>query len=118
MRDMSVENARGCKLVKVADYSDLVDKEPIAVDAGSEEVMLVRIGDAVYAISNICSHADAWLDSGQLHPETLEIECPLHEGKFDLRTGAATAEPCTEPVQKYDVVIDGGGVFIATTDDD
>ncbi|CDO87146.1 hypothetical protein AWC29_19565 [Mycobacterium triplex] len=115
---MSVENTRGCKLVKVADYCDLVDEQPIAVDAGSDEVMLVRIGDAVYAISNICSHADAWLDAGQLHPETLEIECPLHEGKFDLRTGDPTAEPCTEPVRKYDVVIDGGEVFVATADDD
>ncbi|WP_036468325.1 non-heme iron oxygenase ferredoxin subunit [Mycobacterium genavense] len=115
---MSVENTRGCKLVKVADYSDLVDKQPIAVDVGSDEVMLVRIADVVYAISNICSHADAWLDAGQLHLETLEIECPLHEVKFHLRTGDPTAEPCTDPVRKYDVVIDGDEVFVVTVDDD
>lgn len=110
---MSIENVHGCRLVKVADYTDLVNEEPIAVDAGDEEVMVVRVGDAVYAISNLCSHADAWLDSGQLHPETLEIECPLHEGKFDLRTGKPTAAPCVDPVKRYDVVINGADVFIS-----
>src|SRR5882724_1477260 len=94
--NMSVENTHGCKLVKVADYTELADQEPMCVDVGTEEVLLVRVGNAVYAISNICSHADAWLDAGQLHAETLEIECPLHEGKFDLRTGRPTAEPCVD----------------------
>jgi nitrite reductase/ring-hydroxylating ferredoxin subunit len=115
---MSVENTPSCKLVKVADYAGLIEKEPIGVEAGNEEVMLVRIGETVYAISNICSHAEAWLDAGQLHPETLEIECPLHEGKFDLRTGEPTALPCVDPVRRYDVVVEDGEIFIATAEGD
>jgi len=115
---MTVEDVCRGKLVRISAYADLADKQPLGVDVGGEEVMVVRIGDAVYAIGNICSHAEAWLDSGALHPDSLEIECPLHEGKFDLRTGEATALPCVEPVKKFDVVIDGTEVFIVLTDGD
>ncbi|ODQ84205.1 hypothetical protein BHQ17_27930 [Mycolicibacterium holsaticum] len=100
-------------MVKVADYADLVDEEPAGIEVAGEDVMVVRIGDAIYALGNVCSHAEAWLDSGELHVDTLEIECPLHEGKFDLRSGQATALPCVEPVKKYDVVVDGTEVLIA-----
>lgn len=56
--------------------------------------MLVRMGDGVYAISNLCTYAEAWLDGGMLHPKTLEIDCPLHEEKFHLSTVKQTALPC------------------------
>ncbi|KBZ69291.1 hypothetical protein K875_00006 [Mycobacterium [tuberculosis] TKK-01-0051] len=79
--------------------------------------MLVRVGDGVYDISNLCTHAEVWLDSGMPHPKTLEIEYPLHEEKFDLRTGNQTALPCIEPVKKYEVVIDNSEVFIDFTED-
>jgi len=43
--------------------------------------------------ANVCTHEQVWLDDGILHPDTCEIECPMHEARFDLRTGAATHEP-------------------------
>ncbi|WP_246398683.1 non-heme iron oxygenase ferredoxin subunit [Mycobacterium vicinigordonae] len=107
-----MEDIRRDDLVKVCDYADLADREPIGLDVAGEEVMVVRVGDQVYAIGNICSHAEAWLDSGYLHASTLEIECPLHEGKFDLRSGKATALPCVDPVKGYEVVRDGGQIFL------
>ncbi|MEB3980796.1 non-heme iron oxygenase ferredoxin subunit [Mycobacterium sp. 663a-19] len=115
---MTVEGTRRCKLLRIADYTDLAEEQPLGVEAGGEEVLVVRIRGVVYAIGNICSHAEAWLDSGVVHPDSLEIECPLHEGKFDLRTGEATALPCVEPVKKFDVVVDGADVFLARTDGD
>ncbi|KBZ57160.1 hypothetical protein K875_05678 [Mycobacterium [tuberculosis] TKK-01-0051] len=113
-----MEDTRRCKLVRVTDYAALAEQQPLGVEADGEEVLVVRVGEAVYAIGNLCSHADAWLDSGVVHPDSLEIECPLHEGKFDLCTGEATALPCVEPVKKFDVVVDGADVFIAVPDGD
>lgn len=99
---------------RVASMSDIADGEMIAVRiSDGSEVLLTRIGDQIHAVSNICSHAEAWLDAGWLHPESLEIECPLHEGRFDLRTGAVTHDPPDEPIKAYPVRIEGDDILVA-----
>jgi nitrite reductase/ring-hydroxylating ferredoxin subunit len=104
--------AGGPTFVQVALLSELADGHKIAVDVGPREILLVRVGAAVYAVGNICSHEHVWLDDGTLHRETCEIECPMHEGRFDLRTGAATHLPCEDPVPSYPVRIDGDAVLV------
>ena len=41
-----------------------------------------------------------------------EIECPLHQGRFDVRTGAALWEPLACDVERYDVKIENGDVLV------
>ncbi|HVW18493.1 MAG TPA: non-heme iron oxygenase ferredoxin subunit [Solirubrobacteraceae bacterium] len=98
--------------VRVASLEQIADGEMLLVEVAGHEVLLARLGDRVYAIGNNCTHEDVWLDDGTLHRETCEIECPMHEGRFDLRTGAATHEPCVEPVPSYPVRIDGDDVLV------
>lgn len=100
--------------VHVAQLSELAPGDMQPVDFDGVEVLLARVGDTVYAVDNLCSHAEGWLDMGHLYPATCEIGCPLHDGKFDLRTGAATHEPATEPVKTYRVEVDGDDVFLST----
>jgi nitrite reductase/ring-hydroxylating ferredoxin subunit len=76
------------------------------------EVVLVRIGEQVFAVSPLCTHQDAWLDAGWAHPESLEVECPLHGGKFDLRSGNPTQEPPTAPISTYQTRVEGDEVFL------
>ena len=40
------------------------------------------------------------LSMGELHADTYEVQCPIHEGCFDLRTGEVTAPPAEEPVPR------------------
>ncbi len=75
-------------------------------------MVLVRLDGDVYAIEAVCTHQDAWLDGGWVHPETMEVECPLHDGRFDLRTGAVTREPPTDPIKTYEVQILGDDVLV------
>ena len=42
-----------------------------------------------------------------------EIECPLHQGKFDIRNGKAMCAPLTEDIKSYPVKIEGSRVFVA-----
>lgn len=98
--------------VKVAKTSDLAEGRTMAVQVEGEEVLLARVGGEYYAVSNTCSHAEGWLDMGRLLPATYEIECPLHEGRFDVRTGAPTHEPCDEPIAVYAVRIEGDDILI------
>jgi nitrite reductase/ring-hydroxylating ferredoxin subunit len=98
--------------VKVGVRSDLIDGEMTAVQVGDEEVLLARLGDEVLAVSNLCSHAEGWLDMGTLLPETKEVQCPLHDGRFSLLTGAATREPCIDPIPAYTVQVRDDEVYV------
>nr|BAO50824.1 ferredoxin component of carbazole 1,9a-dioxygenase [Janibacter sp. OC11] len=101
---------------RVANLDELKPDIPKVFEVEGEEVMVVRSGERVYAIANLCSHAEAYLDMGIFHADSLEIECPLHVGRFDVRTGAATVAPCVVPVRAYDVVVDGSEVLLAPMD--
>jgi 3-phenylpropionate/trans-cinnamate dioxygenase ferredoxin subunit len=91
--------------------SDLSDSEPLAVEVNDEPVAIVKTGGDVYAIRDVCSHAEVPLSEGEVDGCT--IECWLHGSRFDLRTGKPTGMPATEPVPVYPVKIEGGDVLVA-----
>ncbi len=78
-----------------------------------EEVLLVRIRDEVFAIQPTCTHQETWLDLGRVLPQSFEIECPLHDGRFDLRTGEPTNPPVIVPIKTYAVHVKEGAVFVS-----
>jgi 3-phenylpropionate/trans-cinnamate dioxygenase ferredoxin subunit len=100
------------EFVRACALSDLADSEPLALDLDGEPVAVVRVsaGD-VYAIRDVCSHAEVPLSEGEVDGCT--IECWLHGSRFDLRTGKPTGMPATEPVPVYPVKIEGDDVLVA-----
>lgn len=102
--------------VKVATVEDIADGQMIDVEVAGEEVCLARIGDAYYAVNNVCTHFYTWLSGGYLYPEKLEVQCPLHDSRFSLTTGEPTGPPATEPVKTYAVRVDGRDILIGPTE--
>lgn len=94
---------------EVAALADLEPGVPLKVAVDGIAVVLVRIGDDVYALADRCSHEDASLSEGAVYEEDLEIECPRHGSTFDLETGAAMSLPATKPVAVYDAEVDPSG---------
>ena len=70
-------------------------------------VSLVRVGDEVFAVGDVCSHAEVSLSEGEV--SGCQIECWLHGSRFDLRTGEPSGPPAFEPVPVYPVEIEGQG---------
>jgi 3-phenylpropionate/trans-cinnamate dioxygenase ferredoxin subunit len=95
---------------RVCALSELVDSQPVRVDASGLDVAVVRHDDEVFAIEDECSHAAVALSEGEV--EDCTIECFLHGSRFDLRTGKPTGLPATEPVPVFPVKIDGDDVLI------
>jgi naphthalene 1,2-dioxygenase system ferredoxin subunit len=91
--------------------SELWADAGISVMAEGRDVAIFRSGDAVYASANLCTHGQARLCDGYLDGH--EIECPLHQGRFDLRSGAPTCAPASAPLKIYRARIDGGRVYLA-----
>jgi nitrite reductase/ring-hydroxylating ferredoxin subunit len=102
---------------KVAKVGDLGDGEMMSVIAGRIEILLARIGDEYFALDDFCTHADALLDQGTLHADTCEVECPLHEGMFDLRTGQPTSEPVEDATIVFAVRIEGDDILVGPRGD-
>jgi 3-phenylpropionate/trans-cinnamate dioxygenase ferredoxin component len=73
-------------------------------------VAVVRSEGEVYAIHDVCSHANVALSEGEVDDGT--IECWLHGSRFDLASGRPTGLPATQPVPVYPVKIDGDDILV------
>lgn len=93
---------------------DSIDPEyPSMFRVGEREMVLCRVDDEVFSLANICSHAFARLSDG--HVEGFQVFCPLHQGSFDVRTGAAVAAPCHAPIVAYPARVQDGMVYVSLT---
>ena len=99
-------------LKRLCAVDDLPAGQAKRFDVEGARVCLVRIGDDFYAIGDQCSHEDYSLAEGELFEEECAIECWKHGSTFDLRTGEPQSLPATKPVPVYEVVVDGGEVFV------
>jgi nitrite reductase/ring-hydroxylating ferredoxin subunit len=87
--------------------ADLRPNQPRRVVVDGVPVALVRVGDEVFAVSDVCSHAEVSLSEGEV--SGCQIECWLHGSRFDLRTGEPSGPPAFEPVPVFPVEIEGQG---------
>jgi len=99
--------------VKAASLSELEEDTPLRVELGGVPVSLVKTEGEVFAINDICSHANVSLSEGDV--EDCTIECWLHGSRFDLRTGKPSGLPATRPVPVYPVKIEGDDVLVSVT---
>jgi nitrite reductase/ring-hydroxylating ferredoxin subunit len=98
---------------KVARVGDLAPGEVNVYEVEGHRVALCNVGGEFYAIEDVCTHDGGSLDQGEL--DGVEIECPRHGARFDVRTGEATLMPAVMPVQTYPVRIEGEMIFVGTT---
>ena len=78
-------------------------------------MVLICLEDGLFALSDICTHQEASLSDGEIIGD--EIECPLHGGAFEIRTGMPANFPVVVPVEMYDVKVEDGVIFAARKDE-
>jgi naphthalene 1,2-dioxygenase ferredoxin component len=100
--------------IDATDANTIPDDDVIGLQVGGYDLALYKVAGEVFASDNICTHGHARLCDGFL--DGYEIECPLHQGKFDVRSGLATCAPVVENVRVYPVRIDKGRVFLKMPD--
>ncbi|MEY2611133.1 MAG: hypothetical protein RLZZ128_1782, partial [Actinomycetota bacterium] len=89
----------------VARFDDLVPGTATKVDVDGVAVAVVRIGDDVYAIGDMCSHANVSLSDGEVWCDEKQLECPRHSSAFSLETGVPATLPATQPVPVFSVSV-------------
>ena len=101
------------------DVAPGVTGEIVAFEVADHRVAVARIGDAVHAIDDTCTHAKVSLADGIVDADDCTIECPKHGALFDLTSGEPLTLPATRPVAVHGVEVRDGEVYVTLrrTDD-
>jgi len=94
----------------VCSLAELDEDTAVSVIIGEEPVCVARSEGKVYALRDVCSHAEIALSDGEIEDGT--VECWLHGSRFDLATGVPTGLPANRPVPTYPVKFDGDTVLV------
>ena len=96
---------------RVCGRGDIPEDDVIAVLVDGHEIALYDVDGDVFATDNLCTHGQAKLSDGFL--EDGEIECPLHQGRFCVKSGKARSAPLTTDIGIHAVRVEGEDVFVA-----
>jgi naphthalene 1,2-dioxygenase system ferredoxin subunit len=94
----------------VAEAGDIEEGGMLESLLGDREITLYKVEGRIYATDNLCTHGAARLSEGYL--EGCEIECPLHQGRFDVRSGKALCAPADADIRCYAVKVENGDVLV------
>jgi NADPH-dependent 2,4-dienoyl-CoA reductase/sulfur reductase-like enzyme/nitrite reductase/ring-hydroxylating ferredoxin subunit len=100
----------GPDLLQGLALSELTDGAMLVGHAGGEQVLLVRRGAEVFAISAQCTHYHGPLADGLVVDDT--VRCPWHHACFDLRSGEALHAPALDPLDCWQVEQRDGKLFL------
>ncbi len=89
---------------------DVTEDTPYKANMNGTDLAVFQLGDQYYVTEDLCSHGPGSLCEGYVDGD--EVECPFHQGKFSIITGAATSAPCTEPLTIWTVSVQDGKIFI------
>jgi 3-phenylpropionate/trans-cinnamate dioxygenase ferredoxin subunit len=101
--------------VRVASVDEVPLESLRAVRVNETAICLAHAEDGnFYAINDVCTHENFLLSVGELFD--LQVECPQHGSRFDLKTGAVAGLPAVIPTKVYPVTVEGNDVFVEVAD--
>jgi len=98
------------ELVKICPTSEVADNSVKSFEVGTNVISVYIVGSTSSATDNECTHGAASLADGILEDDI--IECSLHFGAFNMRTGEAVQAPCFTALRTYKVVVQDGQVMV------
>lgn len=102
------------EFVTVARVEDVKPNCAKQVWIGDTPVAVCNVDGEFHAISDICTHEEFYLSGGVI--ENGEIECPMHRGVFNIRTGEAEVFPAEEDLPVYKCRVVEGEVQVSLDD--
>lgn len=93
-------------LIPLCLVADVSADLPVRVEQGGIAYAVFLVDDLPYVTADLCTHGPGSMSEGYV--ENGEVECPFHQGRFDIRTGQPTAAPCVEALRTWPArVVDG-----------
>ena len=103
-------NIETSEWIEVCQESEIDMDDLKRFDHGDKTVCIYRIKDGFYATDGLCTHEEVHLEDGLvMHGE---IECPMHQGIFDIMSGKAISEPACIDLKTYETKVEKNKVYI------
>jgi nitrite reductase/ring-hydroxylating ferredoxin subunit len=98
------------EFVAVGRVDELEEGELRAFEVNANKVSVANVSGEFYAFDDVCTHRQCSLAEGELEETT--VICPCHGSEFDVRSGAVLRGPAREPVETYEVRVEGENLEI------
>ena len=98
------------KEVYVCETADIDEEDVMRFDYEDQTYCVYHSPDGFFASDGYCTHEDQHLEDGIVIDNV--IECPLHQGRFDVRSGKALSDPVCIDLNTYPVEIRDGGIYL------
>ncbi len=82
----------------------------LGIEVGDLQIAVYNVDGRFYATDNICTHALAVLTDGFLEGDV--VECPLHAGCFNVKTGQGMGAPIMEDLRTYCVRVEADTIEV------
>ncbi len=96
--------------IAACELDDIEDEDVLRFDHAGHTYAVYRVNDRVYATDGLCTHERVHLCDGLVMEHV--IECPKHNGRFDIRDGRALGAPVCVNLKTYPAKVEGGQIFI------
>lgn len=91
--------------------TDGIDEEDlITLNLGGKFLAVYNTPEGFFATDGMCTHEDEPLGDGLVMDGV--IECPLHQGRFCVRTGKALSAPAVSDLRTYETRVENGRVLV------
>ena len=96
--------------VAVGRAEDLEEGGMRAFDVQGTTIAVANVKGTFHAFDDTCTHRQCSLAQGDLEETT--VTCPCHGSEFDVRSGEVLEGPAREPVETYEVRVEGSNLEI------
>jgi nitrite reductase/ring-hydroxylating ferredoxin subunit len=97
-------------IVSLGPTSDIPENSVKRFEVGNQVLAVYNIDGSFYVTDDECTHGAASLADGILDGEI--IECSMHFGAFNAKTGEAVQAPCSIPLRTYKVIVRDGELCV------
>jgi len=99
--------------IPLCQAADIALGEALRVEVpGYPALAVFNLNGVFHVIDDRCTHGDASLAEGEIDREDGVVECPWHQGAFDIATGKPCSAPCSIPLRTYRAVVRDGVVML------
>ncbi|HLB63447.1 MAG TPA: non-heme iron oxygenase ferredoxin subunit [Anaerolineales bacterium] len=98
------------EFLTVAQVDELPSGERKLIDVDGMPIVVFNIAGEYFAIADVCSHDSGPVGEGEV--EGMQIECPRHGARFELRTGKVLSLPAVVDIPAYPVRVEGDEIQI------
>lgn len=96
--------------IEVCALDEIDDEDVVRFDRAGQTYAIYRYGGKVYASDGLCTHERVHLADGLVMKHV--IECPKHNGRFDIRDGKALGAPVCVNLKTFPAKVEGGVICI------